>query len=214
MKREARIVSNGELRTTSEGRITGYAAVFNSLSDDLGGFAERIMPGAFKRTIKTADVRALINHDPNLVLGRTTSGTLTLEEDSKGLKFTCELPDTNYANDLRKVISRGDVSQCSFGFAMVKQRWLDDTASGGNRIRELLDVDLFDVSAVTYPAYQDTSVQLRDLRRAYESVSYYRSRPESPSEQVWRDYIDGDPIAARRVAAYERALKDFAGGVR
>lgn len=188
MKREARFISHAELRTTSDGQITGYAAVFNSLSEDLGGFRERIIPGAFRRTIKTADVRALINHDPNLVLGRTSAGTLTLEEDANGLKFACKMPAISYASDLMVSIRRGDISQCSFGFSMVEDRWNGD-------IRELVDVDLFDVSAVTYPAYPDTSVQARELREKFnvDHVGLYNGSLNLFDMQA---YIDGDPIAA------------------
>jgi HK97 family phage prohead protease len=173
MKRELRIVANSELRTANDGKLTGYAAVFNSLSEDLGGFRERILPGAFSRTIKTADVRALINHDPSRVLGRTTTGSLTLAEDSKGLKFTCSLPATTYASDLIESVRRGDISQCSFGFQAREDRWVPGQKQG-NSIRELIDVDLFDVSAVTYPAYTDTSIQERSLAHlGFECVGSY-----------------------------------------
>lgn len=168
-KRELRIVANSELRTADDGKLTGYAAVFNSLSEDLGGFRERILPGAFLRTIKTGDVRMLINHDPNRVLGRNTSGSLTLVEDGKGLKFICSLPNISYANDVCESIRRGDISQCSFGFQAREDRW-----NGDRTRRDLVDVDLFDVSAVTYPAYTDTVVQARSLRSlGFESVGSY-----------------------------------------
>lgn len=161
-KREIRHLKAIEFRADQKdgkNSITGYAAVFNSLSEEMGwfGFRERVMAGAFKRTLEEkADVRGLINHDPNLVLGRTASKTLTLEEDDKGLKFSCDLPDTSYARDLMESIRRGDVSQCSFGFIVRKQTWIEN--KGEEPIRELNDVDLFDVSVVTYPAYADTSV--------------------------------------------------------
>src|SRR5260370_36306164 len=126
------------------------------------GFQERIVPGAFKRALEEkADVRALINHDPNKVLGRTASGTLTLDEDSKGLKFRCQMPDTGYATDLLKSIRRGDISQCSFGFIVREDTWIESNENP--TIRELRDVDLFDVSVVTFPAYADTSVDARSL---------------------------------------------------
>ena len=161
MKREFRFVK-AELRTeAADGKrfISGYAAKFNQMSSDLGFFREVIRPGAFTRTLKSADVRMLINHDPNLILGRNKSGTLSLSEDETGLKFRCELPDTTYAKDLRESISRGDISQCSFGFTVNRQAWIDDKEEEDGLVRELLDVDLFDTSAVTFPAYPDTEVQ-------------------------------------------------------
>jgi HK97 family phage prohead protease len=125
--------------------IGGYAAVFNSLSQDLGGFREVIRRGAFQSTIAGgADVRFLINHD-GLPLARTKSGTLRLAEDDRGL-----IPK----------MKRGDLSQMSFGFRTLKDAWRQE---GADQIRELHAVDLFDVSAVTYPAYQSTEVALRSL---------------------------------------------------
>jgi hypothetical protein len=139
--------------------IVGYAAVFNSLSEDLGGFRERIAPGAFAGAAD-ADVRALFNHDPNLVLGRSTAGTLTLGEDEVGLKIRITPPDTQYARDVMALIERGDVSQMSFGFRTVKDDW--EQGDGGT-IRTLQQVSLYDVSPVTFPAYPATHVQMRDL---------------------------------------------------
>ena len=157
----------GSLRAAAGGKpvVEGYAAVFNEGSQDLGGFTEIVLPGAFKRSLKTADVRCLMNHNENHVLGRIKSGTLDVREDSKGLKFRCELPDTQTARDLHKLVARGDVDQCSFGFLTVGQNWKEtkDAAGGISIVRELTDVDLFDVSVVTFPAYTGTSVDARAL---------------------------------------------------
>jgi HK97 family phage prohead protease len=166
---EVRYIAGAKIRTAADGRIAGYAAIFNSLSDDLGGFRERILPGAFRRAINSKmDVRALINHDPSKIIGRSTAGTLNLEEDSKGLAFSCKLPDTSYARDLKIAIDRGDISQCSFGFVARQDRWTPD-----RQVRELLDVDLFDVSTVTYPAYPDTQVQARAAELGAMRVGIY-----------------------------------------
>lgn len=147
-----------EFRFDSENNtLEGYAARFNVYSKDLGGFKERIKPGAFKKTIKENDIRALFNHDPNHVLGRTKNDTLELIENNKGLRFRVNLPDTSFANDLRTLIDRGDISQCSFGFQTIKDAWSDDYKK-----RELLEVKLFDVSPVTYPAYPQTEVKVRN----------------------------------------------------
>jgi|YNPMSStandDraft_1061717.scaffolds.fasta_scaffold00175_9 hypothetical protein len=145
--------------------LTGYAAVFNRWSEDLGGFREMILPGAFTETIKNADVRALINHDPNLVLGRTVSGTLKLEEDEIGLRAEIKLPNTQYANDLVLMMKRGDINQMSFGFSVSESgdRWYEED---GELRREIVNVGrLYDVSVVTFPAYPQTIAQARDVMK-------------------------------------------------
>lgn len=140
--------------------ITGYAAVFNSLSEDLGGFREKIDPGAFKKTIGSDDVRALWNHNDDYVLGRNKSGTLSLSEDAHGLKIDILPPDVQWARDLMVSIERGDVDKMSFGFRTVSDRW---ERQDDDEIRTLEEVKLFDVSPVTFPAYPDTAVALRSL---------------------------------------------------
>jgi len=144
-------------------KFTGYVARFSKLSEDLGGFREKIAKGAFTDTIKEDDIRALWNHDSNYVLGRTTSGTLHLEEKSRGLWMELTPPETQWATDLAVSIRRGDVSQMSFGFKCIDEEWRkrknDDDQE--ENIRTLKKVQLFDVSPVTYPAYQDSSVHVR-----------------------------------------------------
>lgn len=143
--------------------ITGYAAMFNSQSEDLGGFVEVIRPGAFTKTLANdADIRCLFNHDESLILGRTKSKTLTVTQDEVGLYFECQLPNTTVARDLYESISRGDVDQCSFGFYCNDDNWIP-SADGFSLLREVIEADVFDVSAVTYPAYQATSVNARSL---------------------------------------------------
>lgn len=162
--RETRTVTVGklELRASDKGNmLVGYAAKFNTMSDDLGGFLETIAPGAFSRAIKEKhDVRALFNHDPNYVLGRTKSGTLTLREDGTGLEMCCAMPDTQTARDLMESVKRGDIDQQSFSFRCLSDSW---AMRDGMSVRTLQDLELFDVSPVTYPAYQDTSVASRSL---------------------------------------------------
>ena len=155
---ERRYTSATELRVkdTEKNAITGYAAVFDSWSEDLGFFKERIASGTFTKTIKDGDVRALINHDPNLIIGRTKNETLRLWEDERGLGFDVDLPNTSYANDLRESIARKDITQNSFGFQTVKDEWSED-----GKKRTLLEVKLFDISPVTFPAYKQTHVKLR-----------------------------------------------------
>ena len=140
--------------------IVGYAAVFDALSEDLGGFRERIAPGAFARSVKEEnDVRALWEHNPQYVLGRTKVGTLRLEEDKTGLRVEINPPATMWAGDLMRSMRRGDVDQMSFGFYVRDEAWERDGEAGA--VRTLKDVDLFDVSVVTYPAYPQTSAEAR-----------------------------------------------------
>jgi HK97 family phage prohead protease len=139
--------------------IVGHAAVFNRLSQNLGGFVERVRPGAFTKTLKEADVRALINHDPNKVLGRNTSGTLELEQDDIGLLYRIQPPNTSFANDLRVSMERKDVRESSFGFFAIDEDW--DLSEQGVPIREIIEARLVDVSVVTYPAYIDADSGLR-----------------------------------------------------
>lgn len=144
-------------------KITGHAAVFGVLSEDLGGFREQIQAGAFSDVL-TNDVRALFNHDPNLILGRTVSGTLKLAEDPTGLAIEATIPDTSYARDLVISMERGDVDQMSFAFTVSREgeAWARDGT--GPWIRTIKKVSrLYDVSPVTYAAYPQTDAALRSL---------------------------------------------------
>jgi HK97 family phage prohead protease len=146
----------------SPGGFRGYAAVYDSLSVNLGGFREKIDPGTFDTAIAEDDVRALFNHDRNHVLGRSKAGdgTMRLSSDDKGLLVEIdELPNTSTARDLVELLKRGDVDQMSFGFTTVRDRWEED--EDGRVIRTLEEVRLFDVSPVTFPAYPDTEAEAR-----------------------------------------------------
>ena len=144
-------------------KIIGHAAVFDQLSDNLGGFRELIKPGAFANALKEDDVRALFNHNPDFILGRSAAGTLSLQEDQLGLAIEISPPDTNTANDVLKSIQRGDINQMSFGFRVRAggEQWTED--ENGDVIRILTDLKLFDVSPVTFPAYPATDVAVRSL---------------------------------------------------
>lgn len=148
-----------------DGKITirGYAAVFDSMSENLGGFREKIEPGAFRAVLKKADCRALINHDANLIIGRQSAGTLRLREDRTGLLMEVDLPDTQYARDLAVSIERGDINQQSFGFRVRKDSW-EENRESGEVTRTIIELEeLLDVSPVTFPAYPDTTVAKRSL---------------------------------------------------
>lgn len=138
--------------------ITGYAAVFNSKASIGGWFDEIIEPGAFARSLsENGDVRALFNHNWDNVLGRTKSGTLQLEEDNRGLKFEIELPNTSVGRDLAESMSRGDINQCSFGFWITEETW---DYSVEPALRTIHEVELYEISVVSIPAYDDTEASL------------------------------------------------------
>lgn len=157
------IVDGVELRAagdeTKPSIIAGYAAVFSQLSEDLGGFREQIAPGAFSKSLGE-DIRALFNHDRNFVIGRNKSKTLRLEEDARGLRVEIDPPDTTDARDLLVKMKRGDVTGMSFGFRTMEDHW-DEV--DGKVVRTLIEVRVFDVSVVTYPAYPQADAAVRSL---------------------------------------------------
>jgi HK97 family phage prohead protease len=173
--------------------IEGHAAVFGQKAE-IWGFTEEVVPGAFTGSIAKDDIRALINHNPDLVLGRNKSGTLRLSEDAAGLLTEIEPPDTQPARDLLVLLKRGDISQMSFGF-----RTLDDVWStvDGMPHRMLKRVQLFDVSPVTFPAYPqtDAGVAMRSL------AEWRKDRPDHLDEAIKK------AIAMTAADARERDLQ-------
>jgi len=166
LERRVMAIDDIELRVTDDEspKITGYAAKFNKWSLDLGGFREKIQKGAFDEAVEKSDVRALKNHDPNLLLGRTSSGTLRLNTNARGLGFEIDPPDTSTGRDTVTEIRRKDITGCSFSFTTAEDDWkyLED----GRVERTIIKVDeLFDVGPVTYPAYPDTTVAARSMEK-------------------------------------------------
>jgi hypothetical protein len=149
--------------------FSGYAAVFNSDSEPLP-FIERIVPGAFKRSLKSKNnIRMYLNHDSSMLLATTRAKTLRLMEDDRGLKVEADLPDTTVGRDLSTLIQRGDVDSMSFGFSVPARgdSWSDD-----GMVRELKEVRLYEVSVVTgFPAYQATSASVRSLDQLAERTA-------------------------------------------
>lgn len=140
--------------------IEGYAALFNSRSEDLGGFVEIIVPGAFRGALRVSDTRCLWNHNDDYVLGRVGAGTLTVEEDAKGLRIRNTPPNTTWALDHLTTMRRRDVHQMSFGFRLAPNGavW---TKSGSLLLRTIHEIaEVSDVSPVTYPAYPATTVSV------------------------------------------------------
>lgn len=161
--RERRVIALPvELRRTADApsQLSGYAAVFNRETTIAGLFREQIAPGAFADAIGRDDVRALFNHDSNIVLGRTPK-TLTLREDQTGLRYDVDLPDTTAARDLAVSVERGDVNQSSFGFLVEEDAWEHPKTRTELPLRTIKRVRLFDVSPVTFPAYDETTATAR-----------------------------------------------------
>ncbi len=163
--RQVRSVSS-EFKTRQEGddlRIEGYFAVFNSNYDIAPGMSESIAPGAFKNTL-AGDIRALVNHDTTLVLGRTSAHTLELREDEHGLWGSISInPKDSDAMNLYERVKRGDVSQCSFGFDILSEE--TDILENGDMHWTMTEVKLYEVSCVTFPAYQETNIDARSEQR-------------------------------------------------
>lgn len=164
MERETKqfrsVMKNPEIREeNNELHIAGYFAVFNSNYEMFDGASESIAQGAFTNSLQN-DVRALINHDDTLVLGRTTAGTLTIREDDFGLWGDVVVnPKDSDAMNLYARVQRGDVNQCSIGFFITSEE--TEFREDGSVHWTIKDVDLFEVSVCTFPAYTDTSVQAR-----------------------------------------------------
>ena len=173
--------------------LAGYAAVFDEPTDAMAwyGFREVIRKNAFTNSLTKDDVRALLNHDPNLILGRNKAGTLRLSEDDHGLRVEIDMPSTSYASDLLASMERGDLNQMSFGFRTVRDRWTTNSASDELDLRELLEVELFDVSPVTFPAYPQTTIaQKRDLQAMADSLRSIGTDEQPPDDGLaQREYM-------------------------
>ena len=186
-----KIEENEESIIIDDGKnvVVGYGAVFNSESNDLGGFVEYIADGAFDGRLED-DVRFLINHD-GLPLARTTNNTLRLSVDERGLKYEADMPDTTLANDLMTLLRNGTISQSSFAFTVEEDSW--ENVDGRN-IRTINKVSrLYDVSSVTYPAYNEAgSFALRSLETWQEEQEKIKldESLEKELKEVQKEEID------------------------
>jgi HK97 family phage prohead protease len=142
--------------------VSGYAAVFNSWSNDLGGFVEKIDPNAFSGILGKRDVRALVDHDWSKVIGRESAGTLILSVDDKGLRYRVELPENTLGQDLAVSIKRGDIQENSFAFIVGDDEWRERPDGTYERIITSI-ADLIEVSIVSMPAYDDARIGQRSL---------------------------------------------------
>lgn len=171
---ERRIFDTGRIEirkgnTTAPIGVRGYAAKFNLLSEPMYGFREQIAPGAFDGVLED-DVRCFFNHDSNLILGRTTAGTLRISADDTGLMYEADLPDTQAARDLAISMERGDITQSSFAFRVAPNGDTWDENEDGVIIRTIIKFGrLYDVSPVSIPAYPDATAGVRSLE-AWKSV--------------------------------------------
>jgi len=169
-----------------ERKMVGHAAVFGEATEIGGYFREQIEPGAFKKSIKEDDVRALWNHNPDHVLGRNVAGTLRLSEDEHGLKVDITPPDTQLARDLAISIERGDINQMSFAFQVVEEEWIRAEKAKDLDLRKIKKVRLFDVSPVTFPAYEGTDIALRSHDAWKKEVEEEEKKLIPPGDNYYR----------------------------
>ena len=196
-------------------RIIGYGAVYCRDGDAGTEYRlwtdafERIMPGAFDQAIK-GDVRSLFNHDPNIVLGRSVgdAATLRLSVDSTGLRYDVEPPDTALVRDqVLTPIKRGDVSGSSFMFHPVRVKWGEEDRDGRTvEIRELHEVELFEVGPVVFPAYDSTTTGVRAAKCDMDLVRAEHRDWRASEAMTLRIKYDGETAAAVRVAALRSRL--------
>jgi uncharacterized protein len=157
--------------------VHGYAALYNTVSEDLGGFREQLAPRAFAATVND-DVRALLNHDPNEVLGRTKAGTLRLFDEEQGLRFELDLPDSPLGENVREAVRRGDLDGASFRFEVGEEDWQGD-------LRTIRTVKaLRDVTLATYPAYSASSIELRTKPEPKEEPKMEEAVEKHEEEEV------------------------------
>lgn len=172
-----------KVRAADSGRVAaGYAAMFDSPADIGGWWVERIAPGAFASTLN-GDVRALVDHDHGRVIGRTTAGTLRLNEDATGLAVEIDLPDTTDGRDIGTLLERGDVTGMSFGFRVTKEEW-DETVEPP--VRTIMAVDLHEVSIVAFPAYEATNVALRSSQSVHDERAQRIHNKRGAAERLRR----------------------------
>lgn len=186
--RQLRTISS-EFNTRDDGgnlSIEGYFAVFGSVYEIAPGMSESIAPGAFDNTL-SGDIRALINHDTTLVLGRTKAGTLNLRTDNRGLWGHIDVnPNDSDAMNLYERVKRGDVDQCSFGFDIIDEE--TEFHEDGSVHWTIKEVELYEVSPCTFPAYEETSI----AARAKERDDLLKRKNEAWKEKMLKKLKGGD----------------------
>ena len=209
MEKEIRNI--GEIRANVESRnVDGYAMVFNTLSENLGGFREQILPEAVDGVIERSDVMAVLNHDASrgiLARSKYGNGSLTLQADEKGLRYTFDAPHTALGDECLEYLRRGDITQSSFAFVVAEDSW--EKQSDGTYIRTIRKFDkLYDVSPVFTPAYAETSVSCRsfDEFKAEEE----RKEAEAKAEQ---ERLEAEKREAEEKEKEEK-LKEYYNSIR
>ena len=202
---ETRMIHSPEFRAEeneNKKTIAGYAAMFNSWSSDLGGFRETIQPGAFKRTLEeqNEEVRFFVNHRmEGLALGRSPK-TLRVWEDDLGLAFELDVQDSPAGQNLYQAVKRGDINQMSFGFEIKSYELREEE----DEVQQILkDVELFEISAVNYPAYEATKVSARTK----EQVEEFKKEKEEPQEEEKTNLL-GLYEKLQKQKEVERKIKD------
>ena len=193
-----------EKREADEPKVLeGYAALFG-IEADIWWFTEEIVPGAFAEAIGRDDVRALLNHDANYVLGRNKAGTLELREDDKGLWVKIILPNNTLGNDVYESVKRGDISQMSFSFYVTREEWISGE-EGEKDHRKVLEVTLVDVAPVTFPAYEETEINARSVFDARKII-------DTDGQVAIEETVDDDEMARVRMAHRKRKLNLLSNG--
>lgn len=181
-----------EIREEDDGKrtLSGYAVKWEMKSQPMGWFRrfkEQFKRGAFADSLTKDDQRYLWSHDISKVLGRTKNGTLRLYEDNIGLRFELDLPNTTLGNDTYESIKRGDVDGVSFGFRMKKEEW--DESDPDNVLRTISQADLFEISAVAFPAYPDSEVQARSESDPYQQYKQEQEQRSKRKKLLLQTYL-------------------------
>jgi HK97 family phage prohead protease len=211
MEKELRYIDNSEIRAAEDSReVEGYALLFNVYSRNLGGFVERIEPGATDGVIEASDIMALLNHDNSrgiLARSRFGVGSLTLSVDEKGLRYTFSAPKTALGDECLEYLRRGDITQSSFAFTVAEDSW--SKQEDGSYVRTIKKFDrLFDVSPVYEPAYFGTDVKCRSFEdfKAEEE----KREAEAKAEQ---ERIEAETREAEEAEKQEK-LKEYYESIR
>jgi hypothetical protein len=216
-KSERRFISAPHVRsqeTAGKRILSGLAARFNVLSEDLCGWRERLAPGCFRASLASGqDVKLLADHDSAKILGRLQNRTLSVWESSEGLAFRCELPDTTVAGDVFALCQRGDLTECSFGFRCTDQSWGQEQDPEDRKqiinVRTVRAATVFELSCVAFPAYPETSISVDAAARALF--------PEGVPMEVRSRFPAPKPLSAEEIAlrvhARSRAEILLPGGI-
>ncbi|WP_413693949.1 HK97 family phage prohead protease [Psychromonas sp. KJ10-2] len=171
-------IRSSKIINSDTGKLKGSAVVYGSQSQDLGGFVEVIEQGAFSQHLITQpDIRALYEHDGKELLGRTTSGTLLVNEDSQGVHVEIQPPSTRAGEDCKELVKRGDITGMSFGFVALEDRWDHNTTPS---TRYVTRAELCEVTITALPAYKASSVTLRSLAAS----------KQSDNNALWLNYLE------------------------